>query len=96
MPRLCVFPKTGSRPRWGTRTSALIRIEVADGDDGIIEKRLRLVCPKPLLSVIENDLVIVVISIDAGHMRFVWLRPHVGNRRVGRWHACAKSAVPCR
>lgn len=85
-----VFPEDWLAAAPGTRvTSALIRIEVADGDDGIIEKARDWFVPESLAisRVIEDDLVVAGdFRIDsAGHMRFaVFARPHVGNRRVGR------------
>ncbi|SFS13721.1 DUF3422 family protein [Yoonia litorea] len=85
-----VFPSDWLEKAPGTRvTSALIRIEVAEGDDGIIEKARDWFVPESLAisRVIENDLVVAGdFRIDtAGHMRFaIFARPRVGNRRVGR------------
>jgi uncharacterized membrane-anchored protein len=85
-----VFPDDWLNAAPGTRiTSALIRIEVADGDDGIIEKARMWFVPESLAisRVISDDLVVAGdFRIDqSGHMRFaVFARPHVGNRRVGR------------
>lgn len=85
-----VFPADWLEAAPGTRvTSALIRIEVADGDDGIIEKACAWFVPESLAisRVVGDDLVVAGdFRIDpAGHMRFaVFARPHVGNRRVGR------------
>jgi len=85
-----VFPDDWLNAAPGTRvTSALIRIEVADGDDGIIDKARTWFVPESLAisRVIEDDLVVAGdFRIDhGGHMRFaVFARPHVGNRRVGR------------
>jgi uncharacterized membrane-anchored protein len=85
-----IFPQDWLEAAPGVRvTSALIRIEVADGDDGIIEKAREWFVPESLAisRVIENDLVVAGdFRIDhAGHTRFaVFARPHVGNRRVGR------------
>ncbi|WP_400082326.1 DUF3422 family protein [Yoonia sp. R78084] len=85
-----IFPQDWLEAAPGVRvTSALIRIEVADGDDGIIEKARDWFVPESLAisRVIENDLVVAGdFRIDhAGHTRFaVFARPHVGNRRVGR------------
>ncbi|PJI91399.1 putative membrane-anchored protein [Yoonia maricola] len=85
-----VFPEDWLAAAPGTRvTSALIRIETADGDEGVIEKARAWFVPESLAisRVIEDDLVVAAdFRIDpAGHMRFaVFARPHVGNRRVGR------------
>lgn len=85
-----IFPLDWLETAPGTRvTSALIRIEVADGDDGITEKAREWFVPESLAisRVIEDDLVVAGdFRIDsAGHMRFaVFARPHVGKRRVGR------------
>ncbi|PXW70853.1 putative membrane-anchored protein [Loktanella sp. PT4BL] len=85
-----IFPQDWLEAAPGVRvTSALIRIEVADGDEGIIEKARDWFVPESLAisRVIENDLVVAGdFRIDhAGHTRFaVFARPHVGNRRVGR------------
>lgn len=85
-----VFPEDWLDAAPGVRvTSALIRIEVADGDDGIIEKAREWFVPESLAisRVVENDLVVAGdFRIDhAGHMRFaIFARPHVGDRRVGR------------
>ncbi|KQI72904.1 hypothetical protein AN191_03010 [Loktanella sp. 5RATIMAR09] len=85
-----IFPQDWLESAPGVRvTSALIRIEVADGDVGIIEKAREWFVPESLAisRVIENDLVVAGdFRIDhAGHTRFaVFARPDVGNRRVGR------------
>ncbi len=85
-----VFPEDWLETAPGTRiTSALIRIEVADGDEGISEKVREWFVPESLAisRVISDDLVVAGdFRIDhGGHMRFaVFARPHVGNRRVGR------------
>lgn len=85
-----VFPEDWLAAPPGTRvTSALIRIEVADGDDGIIDKVRDWFVPESLAisRVVENDLVVAGdFRIDhGGHMRFaVFARPNVGDRRVGR------------
>jgi uncharacterized membrane-anchored protein len=85
-----VFPDDWLDAAPGTRvTSALIRIEVADGDDGIINKATSWFVPESLAisRVIEDDLVVAGdFRIDhGGHMRFaVFARPHVDDRRVGR------------
>ncbi|MEL6683021.1 MAG: DUF3422 domain-containing protein, partial [Pseudomonadota bacterium] len=85
-----VFPQDWLAAAPGTRvTSALIRIEVADGDDGLAEKAREWFVPESLAisRVIGDDLVVAGdFRIDpGGHMRFaVFARPHVGDRRVGR------------
>ncbi|MEM9787072.1 MAG: DUF3422 domain-containing protein [Pseudomonadota bacterium] len=85
-----VFPQDWLEAAPGTRvTSALIRIEVADGDDGIADKARDWFVPESLAisRVIGDDLVVAGdFRIDpGGHMRFaVFARPHVGDRRVGR------------
>ncbi|MBE0413978.1 DUF3422 family protein [Yoonia sp.] len=85
-----VFPEDWLAAAPGSRvTSALIRIEEADGDDGIREKVDDWLVPESLAisRVLENDLVLAGdFRIDtAGHMRFaVFARPGTGNRRVGR------------
>ena len=85
-----IFPEDWLSKAPGTRvTSALIRIEVADGDGGISQKAQDWFVPESLAisRVIEDDLVIAGdFRIDhAGHMRFaVFARPHVDDRRIGR------------
>jgi uncharacterized membrane-anchored protein len=85
-----VFPDDWLSAAPGTRvTSALIRIEIAEGDDGIVDKVRDWFVPESLAisRVLEDDLVIAGdFRIDpAGHMRFaIFARPHVGDRRVGR------------
>ena len=85
-----VFPEDWLATAPGTRlTSALIRVEVAEANDGIIEKAESWFVPESLAisSVVDNDLVVASdFRIDtAGHMRFaVFARPTVGDRRVGR------------
>ena len=85
-----VFPEDWLAAAPGTRiTSALIRIEVADGDDGIADKAEEWFVPESLAisRVVEDDLVIAGdFRIDhAGHIRFaLFARPHVSETRVGR------------
>lgn len=85
-----VFPDDWLAAAPGTRvTSALIRIEQADGDEGIAEKARDWFVPESLAisRVLENELVVAAdFRIDhAGHMRFaVFVRPEVGKRRIGR------------
>jgi len=85
-----VFPEDWLESAPGTRvTSALIRIEVADGDEGIADKAHEWFVPESLAisRVIEDDLVVAGdFRIDhQGHMRFaVFARPHVDDRRIGR------------
>ncbi|KPP92013.1 MAG: putative membrane-anchored protein conserved in bacteria [Rhodobacteraceae bacterium HLUCCA08] len=74
----------------GTRiTSALIRVERQDGDDGIAEKLEKWFVPESLAvsRVIDDDAVIAGdFRIDeAGHQRFaVFVREATGRRRTGR------------
>lgn len=85
-----VFPDDWLDVAPGKRiTSALIRIEVAEGDDGIIEKAKDWFVPESLAisRVLDDELVVAGdFRIDtAGHMRFaVFSRPGTGERRVGR------------
>ena len=84
------FPQDWLEAAPGTRvTSALIRIEVAEGDSGISEKAREWFVPESLAisRVIEDDLVVAGdFRIDHnGHMRFaVFARPQVDDRRIGR------------
>lgn len=85
-----VFPEDWLDAAPGTRvTSALIRIEIAEGDAGISDKARDWFVPESLAisRVIEDDLVVAGdFRIDhIGHMRFaVFARPHVDDRRIGR------------
>lgn len=85
-----VFPSDWLEEAPGLRvTSALIRIEVADGDDGIIEKARDWFVPESLaISRVLDDQMIVAsdFRIDhAGHTRFaVFARSETGERRLGR------------
>lgn len=85
-----VFPEDWLAAAPGTRvTSALIRIEVADDDTGIIEKADAWFVPESLAisRVLDNELIVAAdYRIDtAGHMRFaVFARSTTGDRRVGR------------
>jgi len=85
-----VFPEDWLAEAPGDRiTSALIRIEVADGDDGITEKARDWFVPESLaISRVLDDQMIVAgdFRIDhAGHTRFaVFTRPGTGQRRLGR------------
>jgi uncharacterized membrane-anchored protein len=85
-----VFPDDWLAAAPGMRvTSALIRIELADGDEGIAEKAHDWFVPESLAisRMLENELVVAGdFRIDhAGHMRFaVFVRPDVGMRRIGR------------
>lgn len=70
-------------------TSALVRIERLDGDDGIVEKTREWFVPESLAisHVLDDQLVIAAdFRIDElGHMRFaVFARPDCDNRRIGR------------
>ena len=85
-----VFPEDWLAAAPGTCvTSALIRVEVAEGDAGISDKVNDWFVPESLAisRVLEDDLVIAGdFRIDpAGHMRFaVFARPRTGQRRIGR------------
>ncbi|MFN2307014.1 MAG: DUF3422 family protein [Paracoccaceae bacterium] len=85
-----VFPQDWLSEAPATRiTSALIRIEIAEGDEGIPEKVQDWFVPESLAisRVLDDDLVIAGdFRIDsAGHMRFaVFARPATGKRRIGR------------
>ncbi|MFK7889451.1 MAG: DUF3422 family protein [Granulosicoccus sp.] len=85
-----VFPSDWLAASRGTRlTSALIRIEVAEGDDGIVEKAQDWFVSESLAvsRVLDDGLVIAGdFRIDAaGHMRFgIFARPDAVDRRVGR------------
>jgi len=85
-----VFPQDWLAKAPGTRiTSALIRIEQVDGDEGIVEKaRDWFVGESLALSrVLDDQLVIGTdFRIDsAGHMRIaIFARPDISERRVGR------------
>jgi len=85
-----MFPEDWLSSAPGTRvTSALIRIERHDGDEGIIEKANAWFVPESLAiaRVLEDELVIASdFRIDpAGHMRMaVFARSTTGERRIGR------------
>ncbi len=85
-----VFPEDWLAASPGTRvTSALIRIELAPDDEGIVDKARDWFVPESLAisRVLDDALVIAAdFRIDhSGHMRFaVFVRPDVGDRRVGR------------
>lgn len=85
-----VFPSDWLAACPGTRlTSALIRIEVAEGDDGILEKVQDWFVNESLAvsRVLDDGLVIAGdFRIDsAAHMRFgIFARPDAVDRRVGR------------
>ncbi|WP_342075223.1 DUF3422 domain-containing protein [Yoonia sp. SS1-5] len=85
-----VFPEEWLENAPGTRiTSALIRIEIAEDDDGIADKVNDWFVPESVAisRVVEDDLVIAAdFRIDhAGHMRFAaFARPDVDDRRIGR------------
>lgn len=70
-------------------TSAMIRVEQAEDDTGIVDKAHAWFVPESLAlsRVLDNELVIASdFRIDpAGHMRMaVWARPGISDRRVGR------------
>jgi uncharacterized membrane-anchored protein len=85
-----VFPQDWLDAAPGLRiTSALIRVETADGDDGILEKGVDWFVPESLAisRVLDDGLVVAGdFRIDVGgHMRFaVFARPETGRRRIGR------------
>lgn len=85
-----VFPTDWLDAAPGRRlTSALIRVEVAEGDEGIAEKVNGWFVPESLaISRVLDDQLVVAgdFRIDeAGHMRFaVFARPGTGARRTGR------------
>lgn len=84
------FPEDWLKDAPGTRvTSALIRVQVADSDDGIVEQANAWFVPESLAisRVLDDELVVAGdFRIDpAGHMRFaVFARPTAGERRLGR------------
>ncbi|PWG15677.1 DUF3422 family protein [Salibaculum griseiflavum] len=85
-----VFPEEWLAAAPGVRvTSALIRVEVQEGDEGIREKLKDWFVPESLAvsRVLDDDAVIAAdFRIDpGGHMRFaIFARPNTGSRRVGR------------
>jgi uncharacterized membrane-anchored protein len=84
------FPQDWLAASPGTRvTSALIQIEVGNGDDGIVDKTRDWFVPESLAisRVLDKELVIAGdFRIDSsGHMRFaVFARPDTRERLVGR------------
>lgn len=85
-----MFPDEWLENAPGTRiTSALMRVEEQQGDDGITDKVADWFVPESVAvsRVLDDDAVIAAdFRIDpAGHMRFaVFARPETGERRVGR------------
>ncbi|RYG91808.1 DUF3422 domain-containing protein [Loktanella sp. IMCC34160] len=85
-----LFPEDWLAAAPGTRvTSALIRVEVVEGDEGIIDKVSEWFVPESLAisRVLEDELVVASdFRIDpVGHMRFaIFARPQTGARRIGR------------
>lgn len=85
-----VFPQDWLDDAPGVRiTSALIRVETAEGDDGILGKVVDWFVPESLAvsRVLDDGLVVAGdFRIDvAGHMRFaVFARPETGPQRTGR------------
>ncbi|MBT8455497.1 MAG: DUF3422 domain-containing protein [Rhodobacteraceae bacterium] len=85
-----VFPADWLDAAPGKRiTSALIRVEMQEGDAGITDKLSDWFVPESLaVSHVLDDTAIIAgdFRIDpAGHMRFaVFVRPDTGARRVGR------------
>lgn len=84
------FPQDWLAAAPGTRiTSALIQVEVSDGDDGIVDKTRNWFVPESLAisRVLDKDLMIAGdFRIDSsGHMRFaVFAQPDVRGRLIGR------------
>jgi len=84
------FPQDWLEASPGTRvTSASIQVEVADGDEGIIDKSRDWFVPESLAisRVLDKELVIAGdFRIDSsGHMRFtVFARSDVADRQIGR------------
>ncbi len=85
-----MFPEDWLAEAPGVRmTSALIRVEVLEGDDGIAEKVADWFVPESLaVSRVVDDAAVVAsdFRIDPqGHMRIaVFARPETGPRRTGR------------
>ncbi|NND89381.1 MAG: DUF3422 domain-containing protein [Granulosicoccus sp.] len=85
-----VFPQDWLASSPGTRvTSALIRVEVAESDEGIVDKTRDWFVPESLAisRALDDGLVLAGdFRIDhSGHMRFaVFARPDIGDRQVGR------------
>lgn len=84
------FPEDWLAKAPGVRiTSALVRVERSESDDGITEKTCEWFVPESLaISRVLNDELIIAgdFRIDeAGHMRFaVFARPEANERRIGR------------
>ncbi|MCB5198193.1 Uncharacterized membrane-anchored protein [Loktanella sp. DSM 29012] len=85
-----MFPESWLAKAPGVRiTSALIRIELSEDDDGITDKIDTWFVPESLAisRVLDGELIIASdFRIDeAGHMRFaIFARPAAGERRTGR------------
>ncbi len=85
-----VFPEDWLETAPGTRvTSALIRVEIAKDDSGIVEKVNDWFVPESLAisRMLDDELVVAAdFRIDVGgHMRFaVFARPETGSQRIGR------------
>ncbi len=85
-----VFPADWLAAAPGARlTSVLLRIEAAEGDQGLGAKADRWLVQESLVvsRMLDDELVVATdFQIDpAGHMRFaVWPRPATGQRRIGR------------
>jgi uncharacterized membrane-anchored protein len=85
-----VFPADWLASAPGVRiTSALIRIEVGDGDDGLADKLADWFVPESLaVSPVLDDAALIAgdFRVDpGGHMRFaVFVRPGTGPQRTGR------------
>jgi len=85
-----VFPTDWLAAAPGTRiTSALIRVELLDGDEGITEKAEEWFVPESLAisRVLDDELVVATdFRIDpSGHVRLaLFARAETGERRIGR------------
>jgi len=85
-----LFPQDWLAQAPGTRvTSALIRVELLEGDGGVVDKLDSWFVSESVATsrVLDDDAIIAAdFRIDpAGHMRFaIFARPSTGERRIGR------------